>query len=126
MFNTFGLRRKIRFDFYTAVTGTELTPEEWCNPKALRILQLQRAMLLLGGPDLKWDPKIHDDNPDRFYEPLSSGPHKGKTTQKAKVEEDKKEYYREAGWDENGIPKSETLRKLGLGNVDKALDKIRH
>jgi aldehyde:ferredoxin oxidoreductase len=126
MFNTFGLRRKTRFDFFTAVTGLVLTPEEWCNPKALRILQLQRAMLLLGGPDLKWDPKIHDDNPDRFYEPLSSGPHKGKTIQKAKVEKDKKEYYKEAGWDENGIPKSETLRKLGLRDVDKALNKLRH
>jgi len=126
MFNTFGLRRKIRFDFYTAVTGLELTPEEWCNPKALRILQLQRAMLLLGGPDLKWNPKIHDDNPDRFYEPLPSGPYKGKTTPKTKVEKDKKEYYKEAGWDENGIPKTETLRKLGLGNVDEALDKLRY
>lgn len=126
MFNTFGLKRRTRFDFYTAVTGIELTPEEWCNPKALRILQLQRAMLLLGGPDLKWDPKIHDDNPTRFYEPLSSGPYKGKTTQKAKVEKDKKEYYKEAGWDENGIPKSETLRRLGLQDVEKALNKLRH
>ena len=126
MFNTFGLKRRTRFDFYTAVTGLELTPEEWCKPKALRILQLQRAMLLLGGPDLKWDPKIHDDNPDRFYEPLSTGPYKGKTTQKAKVEKDKKEYYKEAGWDKNGIPRSETLRRLGLQDVDKALNKLRH
>ncbi len=125
MFNTFGIRRKVRFDFYTAVTGLPLTPEEWCTPKALRILQIQRAMLLLGGPDLTWDPKIHDDNPGRFYEPLPSGPYKGKTTSKAKVKKDKNKYYEEAGWDKRGIPTPETLRKLGLQNVDKVLDKLR-
>ena len=125
-FNSFGLKREVRFDFYNAVTGLELTLKEWCNPKALRILQLQRAMLLLGGPDLKWNPKIHDDNPPRFYKPLPSGPYKGKTVQKAKVRIAKRKYYKEAGWDKNGIPKSENLKKLGLRDVDKALSKLRH
>jgi aldehyde:ferredoxin oxidoreductase len=32
-------------------------------------------------------------------------------------------YYEQAGWDENGVPKSETLKRLELGNVDKALKK---
>ena len=36
-------------------------------------LQLKRAMLLIGGPDLKWNPMIDDDNPPKFYEPLSNG-----------------------------------------------------
>jgi len=124
-FNIFGLPRKVKFDFYKAVTGVELTQEEWCKTKALRILQLQRAMLLLGGPDLKWNPKIHDDNPQRFYEPLPTGPYKGKTVNKAKFEEDKIRYYEAVCWDENGIPKSEILRKLGLKDVDKALEKLR-
>jgi len=124
-FNSFGISRKVRFDFYEAVTGLELTREEWCNTKALKILQLQRAMLLLGGPDLKWSPKIHDENPSRFYEPLPSGPYKGKTTDRAAVEEYKSRYYEAVGWDENGIPKSVTLRKLGLNDVDEALEKLR-
>ena len=124
-FNTFGLPRNVKFDFYKAVTGLELTQEEWYNTKALRILQSQRAMLLLSGPDLRWNPKIHDDNPPRFYEPLPSGPYKGKTVDRAKFEEDKKRYYEAVGWDENGIPISETLIKLGLENVDKALEKLR-
>jgi aldehyde:ferredoxin oxidoreductase len=124
-FNIFGLPRNIKFDFYKAVTGVELTQEEWCKTKALRILQLQRAMLLLGGPDLKWNPKIHDENPQRFYEPLPSGPYKGKTVDKAKFEEDKRKYYEAVGWDENGIPKTEILRKLELEDVDKALEKLR-
>jgi aldehyde:ferredoxin oxidoreductase len=124
-FNTFELPSKIKFDFYEAVTGVKLTPEEWYNIKALRILQLQRAMLLLGGPDLKWNPKIHDDNPPRFYEPLPSGPCMGRSVEKAKVEESKRRYYGAVGWDENGIPKSETLMKLGLYDVDRALEKLR-
>jgi aldehyde:ferredoxin oxidoreductase len=124
-FNTFGLSRKVKFDFYKAVTGLELVPEEWYNIKALRILQLQRAMLLLGGPDLKWDPKIHDNNPQRFCEPLPSGPYKGKTVDKAKFEQDKKRYYEAVGWDEKGIPTSEILIKLGLEDMDKTLEKLR-
>jgi aldehyde:ferredoxin oxidoreductase len=81
-------------------------------------------MLLLGGPDLKWNPAVHDDNPPRFYEPLPTGPYKGKATQRMEVEEAKRKYYAEAGWDEKGIPKSDALRKLGLRDVDKALKNL--
>lgn len=124
-FNVFGLPRTVVFDFYKAVTGIELTKDDWVNKKAMKTIQLQRAMLLLGGPDLKWNPEIHDDNPSRFYEPLPSGPYKGKTVEKSRVEEEKRKYYRLVGWDERGIPKSETLKKLGLDTVDEALEKLR-
>jgi len=124
-FNSFGIPRKSKFAFYEAVTGIKLPPEEWVKTKAFRILQLQRAMLLLGGPDATWKPKTHDNNPPRFYEPLLNGPYKGKAADKAKVEEDIKEYYKQAGWDENGIPRSATLKKLWLEDVDKALQKLR-
>lgn len=124
-FNSFGLRRQLRFEFYEAVTGLKLTRREWVKKKAFRILQLQRAMLLLGGPDLKWKPELDDANPPRFYEPLPSGPYKGKAVDKSRVEEDRKSYYKAAGWDERGIPTSRTLGKLGLSDVDRALEKIR-
>jgi aldehyde:ferredoxin oxidoreductase len=124
-FNVFGLSRKTIFEFYKAVTGLDLTMEEWVNTKALKILQLQRAMLLLGGPDLKWNPKTHDDNPPRFYEPLPTGPFKGKKVEKTNVMNKVKRYYEAVGWDENGIPKTETLKKLGLEDVDKVLGKLR-
>ncbi len=124
-FNNFGMPSKLKFDFYKAVTGLELTQKEWVNEKASRILQLQRALLLIGGPDLRWDPRIHDENPPRFYEPLPSGPYKGKTVDKTRFEEDKKKYYQAMGWDETGFPKSKTLKKLGLIDVDKALEKLR-
>ncbi len=124
-FNIFGIPRNLKFEFYKAVTGLELTQEDWVNTKALRILQMQRAMLLLGGPDLKWNMKIHDENPARFYEPLPSGPYKGKAVDRVKFEEEKKRYYDAVGWDVNGVPTSNVLGRLGLEDVDKALEKIR-
>jgi aldehyde:ferredoxin oxidoreductase len=125
-FNSFGASRRTRFDFYKAVTGVNLTRKEWCFTKALRILQLQRMMLLLGGPDLRWNPKIHDDNPQRFYEPLPTGPYKGKTTDKAAVAEYKNRYYKAVGWDKNGVPTAKILRKLGLKDVEKALKRLHY
>jgi aldehyde:ferredoxin oxidoreductase len=124
-FNSFGLPRNLKFEFYAAVTGLRLTGKDWCKNQGLKILQLQRAELLLGGPDHVWNPKIHDVNPPRFYEPLPSGPYKGKKAKKSEVEDYKRRYYRAAGWDKNGIPKTETLRKLGMEEVDKALEKLR-
>jgi len=121
----FGLPRNLKFDFYNAVTGLELTRQKWGKGGGLKTLQIQRALLLLGGPDLKWNPKVHDDNPSRFYEPLPSGPYKGKAADRTSVRESVQKYYQEAGWDENGVPKSETLKKLELGDVDKALRKLR-
>ncbi|MEM2104712.1 MAG: aldehyde ferredoxin oxidoreductase C-terminal domain-containing protein [Candidatus Bathyarchaeia archaeon] len=123
-FNVFALPRAQIFNFYKAVTGIELTKDDWINLKAMKILQLQRAMLLLGGPDFKWNPEIHDENPLRFYEPLPSGPCKGKTVERVHVAEEKHRYYELVGWDERGIPKSETLKNLGLTDVDKALEKF--
>ncbi len=123
-FNSFGIRRNLRFEFYKAVTGLPLTKKEWFGKRAIKTLQLQRAMLLLGGPDAKWT-KVDDINPPRFYEPLPSGPYKGKTADKAAVEAKIKDYYRAAGWDKNGIPKSSTLKKLGMQDVDDAMQKLR-
>jgi len=124
-FNTFGLAKDFKFEFYNAVTGLSLNRKKWATGGGLKTLQIQRALLLLGGPDLKWNPKFDDDNPSRFYEPLPSGPYKGKTTNRARVHRNVCEYYEQAGWDETGIPKSGTLRELGLGAVDNAMDKIR-
>jgi aldehyde:ferredoxin oxidoreductase len=124
-FNSFGIRRTLRFEFYKAVTGLPMTMKEWFGKRAIKTLQLQRAMLLLGGPDTKWKPKTDDINPPRFYEPLPSGPYKGKTTNEATVKKKVRDYYRAAGWDKNGIPKSTTLKKLGLLDTNEALQKLR-
>mgnify|MGYP000035215185 CR=1 FL=1 len=112
-------------EFLNAITGWRVTIDEWINEMGLRIIHLQRALLLLGGPDVFWDPRIHDDNPPRFYEPLPSGPEKGKSITKEEVDELRKKYYEEMGYDEYGIPRSEVLRQLGLEDVDKALNRVR-
>lgn len=113
------------WNFIQAVTGWKITSEDWYNVMARRVLHIQRAALLIGGPDLKWNPKVHDDIPPRWYEPLTSGPYAGKKIDKAKLEEVKKEYYAAVGWDENGIPKPEELKRLELYEVDEKLKEIR-
>jgi len=117
-FNTFSVDRDLIWDFFNAVTGWQNLRQEWYDTSALRILQLQRAMLLLGGPDLRWKANADDDNPPRFYEPLPTGPYKGKAVNREAFEQEKREYYEAMGWDTNGLPKPEMLKKLGLGDVE--------
>ncbi|MEM2876360.1 MAG: aldehyde ferredoxin oxidoreductase C-terminal domain-containing protein, partial [Candidatus Bathyarchaeia archaeon] len=76
-------------------------------------------------PDLFWYQKKEDDNPPRFYEPLPSGPHKGETTDRQKVMAEKKKYFEGLGWDEYGVPKPETLKRLGLEKIKPAVERIR-
>jgi len=102
-----------------------MTVEEWVNETALRIIHMQRILLLLGGPDIYWDPRIHDENPQRFYEPLPSGPHRGKKADKNEVEKLKKKYYEDIGYDEYGIPRPDMLKKLGIDDAISALKRIR-
>jgi len=111
--------------FFRAVTGWETTEEMWKTELGHRIIQIQRAAELLGGPDVFWDPVKDNDNPQRFFEPLPSGPYKGNTIEREEFERRKKEYYNIIGWDEKGIPESRVLKKLGLTDVVKALNKIR-
>jgi aldehyde:ferredoxin oxidoreductase len=86
---------------------------------------LQKALLLMGGPDLKWEPIKDDDNPPRFYEPLPSGPYKGKTTDKQLVDEKLQAYFETLGWDDRGIPTKVTLKKLDLADLEPMMKKLR-
>jgi len=115
----------LQWRFLRAVTGWNTTEKLWKTTLGPRIVNIQRAAELIGGPDAKWQPIKDDDNPKRFYEPLPSGPLKGKTTDRAFVNQKRTEYYKTIGWDENGIPRSSVLKKLGLVDVDKALEKER-
>jgi len=122
---SFALDWELLWDYYRAITGWTTTQDEWNQVLGHRIFHIQRAALLLGGPDIVWDPAVHDDNPPRYYEPLPSGPYKGKTTDRKEFLKQRKQYYKAIGWDKNGIPKSEVLRKLGLDDVDKEMEKLR-
>ncbi len=125
LFNTFGISTEFKFDFYNALTGQTLTRKKWLNGGGMKTLQTQRALLLLGGPDMKWNPTIDDDIPGRFYEPLPTGPYKGKAADHANVKQKVEKYYEQAGWGKDGIPTNETLRRLNLNDVDEALVSLR-
>jgi aldehyde:ferredoxin oxidoreductase len=122
-FTTFTLSFDQIASFYEAVTGNELTKESWFSEKGLRILQLQRTVSLIGGPDAEWRSKQDDTLPSRFWEPLPSGPYKGQSIDKNKFEELKSEYYTAVGWNEEGVPTSEILEKLDLKDVESKLKK---
>ena len=99
--------------------------DDWCTSLGHRITHIQRAALLLGGPDIHWNPLVDDDNPPRYYEPLPSGPLKGQTTDRTKVMADKTKYYKSLGWDKRGIPTPETLQRLGLSNLESVYNSMR-
>ncbi|RJS86014.1 aldehyde ferredoxin oxidoreductase [Candidatus Bathyarchaeota archaeon] len=125
-FNFFTKESKdLIWGLFEAVTGWKLTPEEWYGTLARRIIHIQRVLLLLGGPDISWNPKVHDDLPPRWYEPLRAGPHAGKAVDKKTLLEAKKKYYEAVGWDENGIPKSEELKRLGMDDLDRKAEILR-
>ena len=113
------------FDYAKAVTGFPITLESWRKVTGPRIVTLQKALLLLGGPDVTWEPIKDDDNPPRFYDPLPNGPYKGKTTDKKKVDEKLQTYFQTLGWDKMGIPTKETLKKLGLSDCESTMKKLR-
>jgi len=117
--------RELELDFAKAVTGFPVTVESWRKETGPRIVTLQRALLLLGGPDLRWEPLKDDDNPPRFYEPLPTGPYKGRTTDKKLVDKKLQSYFETLGWDNKGIPKKETLDRLGLSDVEPLMRKLR-
>lgn len=111
-------------EFGNAITGFDLTPEKWLNENGLRIIHLQRLLLLLGGPDAYWTPG-DDDNPPRFYEPLPSGPLEGRAPSREEIREKVKQYYSEIGYDEHGIPREDVLEELGLGEAKREVKRIR-
>jgi aldehyde:ferredoxin oxidoreductase len=111
------------WEFHRAVTGWDTTKQDWYTQLGPRIMTLQRIALLLGGPDVTWTP-LDDDNPPRYYEPLPTGPYQGQTTDKAVVAEQRSNYFAGMGWDDHGIPTTETLDKLGLSAVKRVLPKI--
>jgi len=83
-FNSYFLWGEDLINFLNSVTGWDVSVNEWENEMLKRILDVQRVLLLLGGPDVTWDPSRDDDLPPRFYEPLPSGPCKGLKSQRRK------------------------------------------
>jgi len=56
---------------------------------------------------------------------LPSGPWKGRTTDRELVERKRLTYFETLGWDERGIPKAETLQRLGLEDLEPSMKGLR-
>lgn len=117
--------KELVFNFAKGITGFPITLKSWRTVNGPRIVTLQRALLLMGGPDVVWKPLEDDDNPPRFYEPLPSGPYKGRTTDREIVEQKLQTFFETLGWDEKGVPTKNGLEKLGLKEIESSMKKIR-
>jgi aldehyde:ferredoxin oxidoreductase len=95
--------------FLNASTGFGISEEEMNTVLLPRWTTLQWAPLVLAG----W---THGDNtnPPRCFEPLPSGPFKGRRVSKAEEQQMIQEAFQARGWDRSGIPTPETLEELGL------------
>jgi len=107
--------------YLRAATGREL-PFNALIYAADKTLNLIRAFWIREYGN-NWTRKM-DMPPMRWFkEPLTEGPLKGANLDFLKYSTMLKKYYRKRGWDERGIPKKTTLKKLGLPDVAKQLDK---
>ena len=102
-------------------TGLEFTKEELMEIGE-RNYTMERMYNIMHGMSRK-----DDYPPERFFEePNQRGlPFmRGRKLDREKYEEMLNEYYRQHGWDENGIPKEETLKRLGIGKPEKNFPEV--
>jgi aldehyde:ferredoxin oxidoreductase len=106
-----------------AATGLEMTWQT-LNVTADRIFNLTRAFWIREyGKD--WSNEL-DVPPARWFkEPITKGALKGAKLDKAKYDNMLQTYYKKRGWDERGIPKKSTLKKLGLEDAAKQLKNLK-
>lgn len=107
--------------FLYAATGMELA---WAtlNQISDRTWNLIRAFWVREFGK-NWTKEMDVPPPRWFKEPLTKGPLKGKKLDEEKFSGMLRKYYRKRGWDERGIPKRSTLKKLGLSDVADQLGK---
>ncbi|KEJ01195.1 aldehyde:ferredoxin oxidoreductase [Clostridium botulinum A2B7 92] len=107
IFTTFGLGVQDYVDMYNVVVGGKLHDAESIMEAGDRIWTLEKLFNLEAGID-----SSHDTLPKRLLkEPIPEGPSKGCVH---KLSELLPEYYAVRGWNKNGIPTEDTLKKLGL------------
>lgn len=83
--------------------------------------QIERAFSVLEGIRGK------DDIPsERYFEPIPSGPQKGKKLDREPFEKLLQIYYEKRGWDSDGIPTRKRLEELGLKDVAERLELVLH
>lgn len=101
-----GVRLKDMVDALNMITGWELDIYDIMKA-GQRIFNLQRLVNVKYGVSRK-----NDKLPRRIFEPVKKGPHEGKVPEP--FESTLERYYEIRGWDKNGKPTREKLRRLGL------------
>jgi aldehyde:ferredoxin oxidoreductase len=104
-----------------AATGIEMSLQALYRV-ADRIFNLTRAFWIRESGK-NWTSEL--DVPPRrwFEEPITKGPLKGRKLDREKYNEMLQTYYARRGWDEHGIPTKTTLKRLGLEDAAKQLQK---
>jgi aldehyde:ferredoxin oxidoreductase len=115
-----GLTRDQEVEWLQAITGWGIGKQELEFTMIPNWTTMMRVSLLLAG----WTYK-DDVNPPRQYEPLPDGPYKGKFVDKAIEETKKQDYYKFLGWDKQGVPTAETLKKAGMEKFESLMAPLR-
>jgi len=102
------LKPGLLIELMNAVTGWNLTIKDFLTIGE-RIFNLARMFNVREGITRK-----DDQLPSRFEEVLKEGGSAGESYPKKELEKLLDEYYKLRGWTPDGIPTSETLKKLGL------------
>jgi len=104
---------------FSAATGKMMTGRELMLIGE-RIHNVEKAFNVREGISRK-----DDMPPERFFEPIKSGPGKGERLEKEKWTKTLDEYYKLRGWNvKTGLPKRSKLEGLKLGYVAKELEKL--
>ena len=91
-------------------TGLSFTPKD-LRTIGERIYTSERMMLIKDGLS-----RQDDTLPKRYFnEPISEGPAQGQVILRKEFNKILDKYYQLHGWDENGVPKKNTLKRLGIG-----------
>jgi aldehyde:ferredoxin oxidoreductase len=105
-------------DYLEAITGNRMSWED-LHKIGDRIYNLIRAYWKREVPQFG---RTWDYPPDRWFEePHSGGKMKGVKVDREKYDQMLSWYYELRGWDQNGIPRKETLENLGLKDVSKEI-----
>ncbi len=116
----FGFEKEWYPKYINLATGQNYTWEH-LTKIAERVCNLIRAYWVRENKGI-WSSQL-DTPPQRWFKhELSQGPLKGTKLDRTKYDAMLQAYYAKRGWDESGIPKKETLERLGLSDVAKQFE----
>ncbi len=105
-------------ELFFRVTGRKMSWNELLEVSE-RVWHLTRAFSIR---EVEGFGRESDYPPPRFFqEPIPDGPNEGHYLSREELDILLDEYYAGRGWDKDGIPTEETLRRVGLGDVAEQL-----